>query len=76
GGASALKIRFDLPLLLGGDIVRIVSVGLLSIQSSRGQRPFEFVIIGFLAIIAIGFLAGLVVGDVDWGQAAGGLVPR
>lgn len=76
GGAIALKILFDLPLLLGGVIVGIVSLVLLSIQSSRGQRPFEFVIIGFLAIIAIGFLAGLVVGDVDWGQAAGGLVPR
>ena len=57
GGAIALKILFDLPLLLGGVIVGIVSLVLLSIQSSRGQRPFEFVIIGFLAIIAIGFLA-------------------
>ncbi|WP_223289803.1 Nramp family divalent metal transporter [Brevibacterium casei] len=76
GGAIALKILFDLPLLLGGVIVGIVSLFLLSIQSSRGQRPFEFVIIGFLVIIAVGFLAGLVVGDVSWGQAAGGLVPR
>ena len=76
GGAIALKILFDVPLLLGGVIVGVVSLVLLSIQSTRGQRPFEFVIIGFLAIIAIGFLAGLVVGDVDWGQAAGGLVPQ
>lgn len=76
GGAIALKILFDLPLLLGGLIVGVVSLGLLSIQSTRGQRPFEFVIIGFLAIIAIGFLAGLLVGDVDWGQAAGGMLPR
>ena len=76
GGAIALKILFDVPLLLGGVIVGVVSLVLFSIQSTRGQRPFEFVIIGFLAIIAIGFLAGLVVGDVDWGQAAGGLVPQ
>ena len=76
GGAIALKILFDLPLLLGGIIVGAVSLVLLSIQSSRGQRPFEFVIIGFLAIIAVGFLAGLVVGDVSWGEAAGGLLPR
>ncbi|GAA0037224.1 Nramp family divalent metal transporter [Brevibacterium metallidurans] len=76
GGAIALKILFDLPLLLGGVIVGVVSLILLSIQSSRGQRPFEFVIIGFLAIIAVGFLAGLVVGDVSWGEAAGGLLPR
>lgn len=76
GGAIALKILFDLPLLLGGVIVGVVSLVLLSIQSSRGQRPFEFVIIGFLAIIAVGFLAGLVVGEVSWGEAAGGLLPR
>lgn len=76
GGAIALQILFDLPLLLGGIIVGIVSLILLSIQSTRGQRPFEFVIIALLAIIAIGFLAGLFVGDVNWGQAAGGIVPR
>jgi manganese transport protein len=76
GGAIALKILFDLPLLLGGIIVGVVSLFLLSIQSTRGQRPFETVIIALLAIIAIGFLAGLVVGDVNWGQAAGGIVPR
>ena len=27
-------------------------------------------------IIAVGFLAGLVVGEVSWGEAAGGLLPR
>src|SRR5690625_1644607 len=76
GGAIALTILFDLPLLLGGIIVGAVSLFLLSIQSTRGQRPFETVIIALLAIIAIGFLAGLVVGDVNWAHAAGGIVPR
>jgi manganese transport protein len=76
GGAIALNILFDLPLLLGGLIVGAVSLFLLSIQSTRGQRPFEFVILAMLVIIAIGFLAGLFVGDVNWGQAAGGIVPR
>ncbi|MCI4012182.1 Nramp family divalent metal transporter [Brevibacterium sp. ZH18] len=76
GGAIALKILFDLPLLIGGLIVGIVSLFLLSIQSTRGQRPFETIIMALLAIIAIGFLAGLFVGDVNWGQAAGGIVPR
>jgi manganese transport protein len=49
---------------------------LLSIQTRRGQQPFEFVIIGFLAVIAVGFLAGLFVSPVDWMGAAGGLAPR
>ncbi|HEV7183462.1 MAG TPA: Nramp family divalent metal transporter [Leifsonia sp.] len=76
GGAIALHLLFGLPLPLGGLIVGVVSIGILAIQSRRGQRPFEFVILGLLGVIAIGFLAGLFVSPVDWGAAAGGLVPR
>jgi manganese transport protein len=76
GGAIALQILFGLPLLLGGVIVGIVSMAILVIQSRRGQRTFEFVVIGLLAIITIGFVAGLVVSPVHWTQAAAGLVPR
>ncbi|ARC58042.1 Divalent metal cation transporter MntH [Frondihabitans sp. 762G35] len=76
GGAIALQILFGLPLPLGGLLVGLVSMVLLSIQSRRGQRPFEFVIMGLLAVIALGFLAGLFVSHTDWGAAVGGLVPR
>lgn len=76
GGAIALSLLFDLPLVWGGVITGAVSMVLLAIQSRRGQQPFEFVIIGFLAIIAFGFLAGLFVSPVDWAGAAGGLLPR
>lgn len=76
GGAIALNLLFGLPLPLGGLIVGIVAIGILAIQSRRGQRPFEAVILGLLAVIAVGFLAGLFVSPVDWGQAVGGLVPR
>lgn len=76
GGAVALQIIFGLPLVAGGGIVGIVSLALLAVQSRRGQRSFEFVIIGLLAVIAIGFVAGLVVSPVDWRASAGGLVPR
>ena len=75
GGALALAILFDLPLLLGGIIVGFVSMVLLSLQR-RGQRLFERVIVGLLAIITIGFVAGLFVSPLDWGEAASGLVPR
>jgi manganese transport protein len=57
-------------------IVGVVSLALRSIHSTRGQRPFEFVILGLLLIVAIGFVAGLFVKGVDWGAAAGGLAPR
>jgi len=76
GGAIALNLLFGLPLPLGGLIVGVVALGILSIQSRRGQRPFEAVIVALLAVIAVGFLAGLFVSPVDWGAAAAGLVPR
>jgi manganese transport protein len=76
GGAIALQILFGLPLLLGGLIVGVVSMVILVIQSRRGQRTFEFVVMGLLAIITIGFVAGLVVSPVHWGQAAAGVLPR
>ncbi|WP_426519366.1 Nramp family divalent metal transporter [Diaminobutyricibacter sp. McL0618] len=76
GGAVALNLLFGLPLPLGGLIVGVVAIGILAVQSQRGQRSFEAVIVGLLAVIAIGFLAGLFVSPVDWRAAAGGLVPR
>lgn len=76
GGAIALNLLFGIPLVWGGVITGVISMVLLMIHTRRGQQPFEFVIIGFLAIIATGFLAGLFVSPVDWADAAGGIVPR
>jgi len=76
GGAIALQILFGLPLLAGGVVVGAVSMGILAIQSRRGQRTFEFVMMGLLAVITIGFVASLVVSPVDWGAAAAGILPR
>ncbi|RMB60125.1 Nramp family divalent metal transporter [Tessaracoccus antarcticus] len=76
GGAIALQILFDLPLLLGGAIVGVISMLILGIQNRNGQRPFEFVVMALLAIITVGFMAGLVVSPVSWSETAAGLVPR
>ncbi|SEH99525.1 MULTISPECIES: Nramp family divalent metal transporter [unclassified Leifsonia] len=76
GGAIALNLLFGLPLPTGGVIVGIVAIGILAIQSRGGQRPFEAVILGLLAVIAVGYLAGLFVSPVDWRAAAAGVVPR
>ncbi len=76
GGALALHILFGLPLVLGGVIVGVISTLILAVQSRRGQRPFEAVVVGLLAIITVGFLAGLVVSPVDWAATAAGIVPR
>ena len=75
GGAIALYLLFGVPLFLGGLIVGAVSMALLGLQSRFGQRPFESVVIGLLAIIAIGFLAGLFVNPPDGAAVVGGLVP-
>ena len=76
GGAIALALLFQLPLVLGGLIIGTVSMIILALQSRYGQRPFEFVIIGLLAVISIGFMAGLVVNPPDAPQLFAGLVPR
>nr|WP_245346949.1 Nramp family divalent metal transporter [Arthrobacter stackebrandtii] len=76
GGAIALHLLFQLPLPVGGLIVGVTSMALLSVQNRHGQRHFESIIIFLLVIITIGFLAGLVLSPPDPAGIAGGLVPR
>ncbi|MDQ4213414.1 Nramp family divalent metal transporter [Microbacterium capsulatum] len=76
GGAVALQLLFGVPLLLGGAITGVASMLLLAVQGRRGARPFEFVVIGLLAVIALGFLAGLVVAPPSPTGALAGLMPR
>ncbi|CAN5231492.1 Nramp family divalent metal transporter [soil metagenome] len=76
GGAIALHLLFGIPLLLGGVIVGVVSMGLLVVQSQRGQRTFELVIIGLLAVIVVGFVSGLFFTGIDPAAAVAGIVPR
>ncbi len=76
GGSVALSLLFDLPLLVGAVITTTVSTVLLFLQNRRSQRTFERVITGMLAIVTIGFLAGLIVAPPDPAAAAAGLVPQ
>lgn len=76
GGAIALNLLFGLPLFLGGIIVGVVSMVILALQTRFGQRTFESIIIGFLSIIAVGFVAGLFVNPPEAGEVLGGLLPR
>lgn len=76
GGAIALSLLFGLPLVWGGLIVAVVSMALLLVQDHHGQRRFEHVIVGLLAVITIGFVAGLFVAPPDPAAMAGGLLPR
>jgi len=76
GGAIALNLLFGVPLLLGGVIVGIASMILLAVQSRRGQRSFEIVIVTLLGVILVGFVSGLFVSDLDPAQIVAGIVPR
>jgi manganese transport protein len=76
GGAIALNLLFGLPMVVGGVITGAVSLLLLWVYSSRGQKIFERVIIGLLLIIPIGFVAGLTMAPPDGAELARGLVPQ
>ena len=76
GGSLALNLLFGLPVLLGALVTTGVSTALLLLQSRRRQRVFERVVTGMLAIVAVGFLAGLFISPPDPVRAASGLLPR
>lgn len=76
GGAVALNLLFGLPLIWGGLITGVVSLALLSLQTRRGPRTFETVIIGLLVIITVGFTAGVFLAPPDPAGLLAGMVPR
>ena len=76
GGAVALQLLFDLPLIAGALITTTVSTALLFLPDRRSAAFFERVIIGLLGIVSVGFLAGLVVNPPAPAAAAAGLWPR
>ncbi|WP_124054584.1 Nramp family divalent metal transporter [Arcanobacterium ihumii] len=75
GGAIALNLLFDLPLVWGGVIIGIASLIFLFLKDKRGQKVFENMVIVFLTIIAIGFLSGLIVSPPAPHDVARGLIP-
>lgn len=76
GGAVALNLLFGIPLVWGGLITGVVSIVVLTIQTRRGARAFETVVIAMLAIIVVGFCAGIIASPPDAAATLGGLVPR
>ncbi len=76
GGAVALNLLFGIPLIWGGLITGAVSIVLLVLQSRRGPRTFEFVIMGLLVIIAVGFTVGVFIAPPSPAGILDGLVPR
>jgi manganese transport protein len=67
GAAIGISVLFHLPLLVGLLITFAITWGLLTFQS-RGFRPIELVITGFVGIISLAYLIELLIAPPDWGQ--------
>ncbi|MFC5501082.1 Nramp family divalent metal transporter [Lysinimonas soli] len=76
GGAIALQLLFDVPLVLGGIITGTVSMLLLALNNRGGSKTFERVVTGLVVIIGVGFCAGILFAPLDPSAAAAGLLPR
>lgn len=74
GAAIALNLLFGVALLPAGLITAVAAFAILALQA-KGYRRFEQVIVGFLAIIAGGFLYETLSVGADAGGVVGGLVP-
>lgn len=75
GGAIALQLIFGLPLVVGAVLTALVAVVVLRVGDVRGQGALERVILTFLALIAVGFVAGLLVEPPPADQVIRGLTP-
>lgn len=71
GGAIALQLLFGLPLWLGSVLMAALCSWLLR---SNSYSKLEKIIIGFVSLIGLSFLAELVMVPLDWGAAAKGWV--
>ena len=71
GGAIALSMLFHLPIKLGAVFTACFCGWLLW---SNSYKKLEKVIIGFVSLIGLSFLAELSLVQINWGQAATGWV--
>ncbi len=76
GGAIALSLLFDLPLIVGGMITAVVSMAVLLLQGQGRQRSFERVIVTLLGVIVVGFTAGAIMRPPPADDVIGGLLPQ
>lgn len=70
GGAIALNLMFGIPLILGCLLTALIATGLLYYQAKGRTKTFELVIIGLIAITAIGFVTSMILAPVGLTQAA------
>lgn len=70
GGAIALNLMFGIPLIAGCLITALIATGLLYYQAKGRTKTFELVIIGLIAITAIGFVTSMILAPLGLTQTA------
>jgi manganese transport protein len=65
GAAIGLSLLFGLPLLTTLAMTMLLTWGLLTLQS-RGFRPIELIITGFVGLIGLCYLVELTISTPDW----------
>ena len=76
GGAIALNILFNIPMLVGGIATGSFSIAHLSLRERGKHRLFEVTILFLIAATAIGFTAGLFVAPANAHSMLQGLAPK
>lgn len=76
GGAVALNLLFQVPVVVGGIITGIVSLLLLTTYTRQGQKTYERIIVGLLMLIPLGFITGLIMHPPEAGPLVAGLLPK
>ena len=69
GAAIAISLLFGIPLMPALLITFVVTYALLTLQS-RGFRPLELIIAGFVGVICLSYLLELIIAPPDWGAFA------
>ena len=67
GGAIALKLLFDIPIVIGSVIILAIVIILLFTNT---YTKIEKLIIGFVSIIGFAFLYEMSIVDINWPEAA------
>jgi len=65
GAAIGLSLLLGLPLLTSLGVTMVLTYGLLTLQS-RGFRPLELIIAGFVGLIGLCYLVELAISPPDW----------
>jgi manganese transport protein len=65
GAAIGISLLLGLPLLTSLGLTMVVTYGLLTLQS-RGFRPLELIIAGFVGLIGLCYVIELVIAPPDW----------